>query len=119
MGSGAPPACSPTPDGLVIVRQSDPERRGWPAGGLVVRAEGGETGIEFADLVARAAAIDVGLEHRRRGLVRGRRRTDRLDRVSRGHIGVGGHGTLLAKTRRYTSMPWAGPMHAEFPASHR
>src|SRR3954453_20497404 len=63
MGSGAaPPARSPSADGLVIPRQGDPERRGGPAGSFVVRAHRREAGIEFADLVARAAAVDVGLE---------------------------------------------------------
>src|SRR3954468_19926590 len=108
MGSGAPPARSPSADGLVIPRQRDPERRGGPAGGFVVRAERREAGIEFTDLVARAAAVDVGLEHGRRGLVQGRRRVDGLDGVSRGHIGVGGHGTLLAKTQRYVLIEPAG-----------
>src|SRR3954454_6198812 len=68
MGSGAPPARSPSADGLMILRQRDPERRGGPAGGFVVRAERREAGIEFADLVARATAVDVSLEHGRSGL---------------------------------------------------
>src|SRR3954470_353439 len=108
MGSGVPPARSPSADGLVIPRQRDPERRGRPAGGFVVRAEGRETGIEFADLVARAAAVDVGLQHGRRGLVRGGRRGDRLDGLGRRNVGIGGHGTLLAQPRRYVLIELAG-----------
>ena len=65
------PAAPPPANGLMVSSQRDPERRCWPAGGLVVGAQGRETGIEHPDLVAGAPAVDIGFEHRRRGLVRG------------------------------------------------
>ena len=104
---GFPIASGPALHGLIIAGHRDTEGSWRRAGGLVIGAERGSTGIEHRVLVASPATINVTLEHRHGRLGGGRGWIHRFDGVGWGNVRMLRQATLLDH----------GPVALEYTAS--